>query len=562
MKNAIVPWSVFPISFCLLTQPAFARDIRVSSSCSLADAITAANTDSAVGGCTAGSGADTIHLAGNITLDAKLPLVSSQISIEGNSHTIGGDYRFRIFRVSGGTLTLNKLSLTEGFAGLGGAIYNDGILRIVNSSFTRNAADGDGGGVIFNNGTLHISDSMFSENFTLQSDDRASAGSVIYNDQGELHIANSTFSRNWTSSYGGAIAVKGGEASIINCLFDSNSADWVGAAIENENGQIDITGSTFRDNTAMKNGGAISNHAGTLDIRNSNFTDNASAEGSGGAIYHVGNLNISDSSFVGNSADNRGGAIFNNSSQIHISSSTFTSNTTVGTGGAISSIEWDGDEPELSIINSTFQGNSATGDDRRFDGFGGAIVNSGVLSIASSSFTGNSATFEGGAIVNYEELIITNSTFSANHAEFGYGGGALYIYGDSESTLTHLTVTDNAAKEGGGILVTYDESKETVVNVRNSLISGNAGGDCLPGLRQNIGNLIADGSCAPAVSGDPVLGRLVEPEDGSPPYHPLVAGSLAIDAADPEFCSVSDQTGTARPRGTACDIGAYEYRSD
>ena len=45
-----------------------AADIEVGASCSLADAITAANTDAAVGGCPAGDGADTISLSGNITL--------------------------------------------------------------------------------------------------------------------------------------------------------------------------------------------------------------------------------------------------------------------------------------------------------------------------------------------------------------------------------------------------------------------------------------------------------------------------------------------------------------
>ena len=73
--------------FLLLWQPphAQAANITVNSTCSLADAITAANTDTATGGCQAGSGDDTITLTGNITLGAELPEIASTITVEGTS---------------------------------------------------------------------------------------------------------------------------------------------------------------------------------------------------------------------------------------------------------------------------------------------------------------------------------------------------------------------------------------------------------------------------------------------------------------------------------------------
>ena len=58
-----------------------------------------------------------------------------------------------------------------------------------------------------------------------------------------------------------------------------------------------------------------------------------------------------------------------------------------------------------------------------------------------------------------------------------------------------------------------------------------------------------------------MLGELVEPEDGSPAYFPLLAGSPAIDAADDGYCPATDQIGTVRPQGGGCDIGAIEYVS-
>ena len=68
-----------------------------------------------------------------------------------------------------------------------------------------------------------------------------------------------------------------------------------------------------------------------------------------------------------------------------------------------------------------------------------------------------------------------------------------------------------------------------------------------------------DGSCDAEFSGNPMLGDLVEAEDGSPAYFPLLAGSPAIDAANSDFCPETDQIGTERPQGEGCDIGAIEF---
>ena len=60
-------------------------DSSGSPGCSLRDAITAANTDAASGGCAAGSGADTITFAGDytITLASALPDLAGTLMIDG-----------------------------------------------------------------------------------------------------------------------------------------------------------------------------------------------------------------------------------------------------------------------------------------------------------------------------------------------------------------------------------------------------------------------------------------------------------------------------------------------
>ena len=206
---------------------------------------------------------------------------------------------------------------------------------------------------------------------------------------------------------------------------------------------------------------------------------------------------------------------------LSISDSAFIRNLAGRSGGAI--LNWE--DGELNIVSSSFSGNSA-------DRYGGGIYNweGGLLNISNSAFIRNSAGRSGGAILNWEGglLNISNSTFSSNSAD--RYGGAIYNW------------------EGG------------ILSIINSIIAGRGGDVCYSDgeLKQNIGNFIQDGSCSPAFKGDPMLGELVEPEDGSPAYYPLLEGSPAIDAADDEYCPDTDMLGAARPQGAACDIGAYE----
>ncbi len=67
-------------------------------------------------------------------------------------------------------------------------------------------------------------------------------------------------------------------------------------------------------------------------------------------------------------------------------------------------------------------------------------------------------------------------------------------------------------------------------------------------------------------STNPMLGTLAD--NGGPTWTlPLLAGSPAIDHANPVGCSSRDQRGYYRPvdgdavPGAICDIGAYEYNS-
>ena len=447
------------IALTIAAPAVYAADIALSSGCTLADAIIAANHDQPEGGCRAGRGADTIALTRDITLDGGLPKITSDIIIEGNGYTISGDHRYRMFYNDGGALTIQDLTMTKGYVDVG---IIRGVTRLISE--------------VIQTAHAHLTND---ESFIIPPSD--TFGGAIVNWEGTVAISDSTFSGNSADS-GGAIHNRDGTVSISDSAFSNNTAGW---------------------------GGAIGS-AGELSIVNSAFSNN-SADTSSGAIHNWGEVSISDSAFSNNTASN-GGVILNAGELISIVSSTFSRNSADG-GGAI--INYG----ELSIVSSTFSRNSAEG--------GGAIDNAGELSIVSSTFSYNSAEGGGGAIVNLVgELSISDSTFSGNSAN---DGAAIYNWED--------------------------------LSLINSIIAGNGGDTCYSRveLKRNISNFIQDGSCSPDLRGDPMLGELVEPEDGSPAYFPLLAGSRAIDAADDDYCPETDQIGTARPQGSGCDIGAIEY---
>ena len=142
----------------------------LASVCTLADHIKSANTNTAVGFCPAETSHDIITITQDITLSEPLPPITGTITIEGGGHTISGDNRFPIFRVEGGQLTVNNLTLTEGRevalvstggAGSGGAILaRDGAEVVVNNAvLSRNQSHFTGGAISMLRSKLTVNNS-------------------------------------------------------------------------------------------------------------------------------------------------------------------------------------------------------------------------------------------------------------------------------------------------------------------------------------------------------------------------------------------------------------------
>jgi putative cofactor-binding repeat protein len=136
-----------------LPQEAQAASITVDAggTCTLAEAITSANNDTASGnGCVDGSGADTITLQADVTLAADLPQITTAITIEGGGHFISGNNARRVLYVaSSGSLTLNATTVKDGKVTIspfhGGGIYNFGTVTLNSSAVSGNTASGSSG---------------------------------------------------------------------------------------------------------------------------------------------------------------------------------------------------------------------------------------------------------------------------------------------------------------------------------------------------------------------------------------------------------------------------------
>ena len=343
-------------------------------------------------------------------------IINKNIRIDGKGHTIDAKNLGRIFEIDGGfAVTLTNVTLTNGKADNGGAIYNFGNLDLVHVNFVNNTAKY--GGAIMNDAYgLVLDDSTFTNN-------TAKIGGAIYNSADCFVVGNSTFANNTATSNGGVIFNYGIGFVVGNSTFVNNSAaDGAGAILNGGRGFV-VGNSTFANNTATSKGGAIYNYGIGFVVGNSTFANNTAEDA--GAVYNEG-----DNSVVGNS--------------------TFANNTAEDAGAVYN-------EGDNSVVgNSTFVNNTATS-------IGGAIINNGKLVVDNSAFEDNAANYYGGAIFNWDDLQVTNSAFDGNDIfvrniramdNVDHGGAAIYNWKNGKLDISKSNFTNNIKNyKNGNLLV-------------------------------------------------------------------------------------------------------------
>ena len=270
-------------------------------------------------------------------------------------------------------LNINNCTFFSGFADYGGAIsMQNGTLNVKDSTFLKNAANGDGGAIYLENVNSTIINSMFDTNKAY------GTGAGIYFANSNVNIQTATFKGGRAKS-ASAIYSLNSTSQIIDCTFELNNASSTGGAVEVSHSLIEVSDSDFISNYAEACGGAISAYLGStvkvydstfeksfsdgvggaffcersdLTLNKVNITDsqanfgsgvaalrtnstlenvvfkNNHADYNGGAIYHFyGNLSADNNQFIKNTADNGGAIYLNTVNTDKFSSSTFTQNT-------------------------------------------------------------------------------------------------------------------------------------------------------------------------------------------------------------------------------------------
>ena len=236
-----------------------------------------------------------------------------------------------------------------------------------------------------------------------------------------------------------------------------------------------------------------------------------------------------------------------------------------GLGGGI----FVGEDGDLTLVASTVSFNAAM--------TGGGIYSEGSLTVERSTIMANDVTGAtprgGGLAIDDGDATLVDTTVSGNFSDAT--GGGLWTAANVE--LRNVTIAGNEADElvpsgGGGIQQAFDEPGSDRTVAFNTLVADNIGGNCL-GTSDAPGQIHARYSMADDllcnVPQDPGSHNTpVDPEDvalsglqdngGPTDTRALLSGSLAIDAGEDVNCESVDQRGLGRPRGAACDIGAYE----
>jgi hypothetical protein len=520
-----------------------------TATCTLRDALTAANADTS---------ADTITFAGGLTgtitlTNGPLPISGSGgLTITGPGSgdlTVSGDDSSQIFDIT--TPDTSSVSIT-------GLTLTDG------------SVTGDSG------------------------------GAIVVGDDAALTLSGDTISDSTTNVDGGGI-FSDGPITVSNSVISGNtSSDDDGGGIEEDSDDsVTITGSTITGNSAEEGGGIA---GGDEDISGTTITGNHATSNDGGGLDTDDGLSLQGSTVSGNSAVDSGGGIFVDGKYGDTISGSKISGNTAAAGGGLYIDQDSIRENNVEVDTSTISGNSATdgaGVDISEDSDGRITINTSTI----SGNTGGPSSFGGGLLIQgevYNTFELSDSTISGNTATTGGGVSLGGISADEPLTgtddgyvgsidLDNSTIAGNSATaNGGGIyLGTYAAgspavAKSGTVDLASTIVAGNAANgvaqDLFRPTNSTDGGFDADFSLiqmpglaplsgASVIVGEsPELGALAN--NGGPTDTMLPSGlSPVIDQGHAPSSLTTDQRGDPRtvqaaipdpPGGDGTDIGSVE----
>lgn len=533
--------------------------------CSLRDALRAAELDSAVQGCAAGSGTDVIRFAaaiGNIDLldsGGGALRINSPVILDGEGRRVSlsrphTQTPFHVIETSGEhPLELRWITVRGGvspqlggIAARGGGIYSSGPLTLSDCIIEGNRSFNSAAGV-YGNSEVTLLRTRVHNNITDWGN-----GAGIYSSRAAT-VTDSWIENNRNDDGDGGGIYANQSLSIVRTWVSGNQAERGEGGGIHARSRIAVSQSWVTDNSANLGGGiyaeSFSPDATTVsdsEIRDNRVREGGSSLPGGGGIYASNYLTVTRSRITGNTASNR-----------------FTDGHSYG-GGIRAGV--------LELVDSTIQNNSVTATNAWAGG-----LSTGASRIRGSTIVGNISSGYGGGLATGWGTVLTNSTVSGNVAA-GAEGAGIYVYGfgsgaqDALITLVNSTVVNNRcespqASRHSGIWMDRQDG-EGYLLAQSNLVYGNDGSDIasptavvVSGSHNLIGSAASSVTLpANTLSCDPRMDPLED--NGGPTHsHRLPIDSCAIDAGDNPAALTFDQRGQRFPRveGAAADIGAYEY---
>ncbi|HRG89675.1 MAG TPA: choice-of-anchor Q domain-containing protein, partial [Chitinophagales bacterium] len=255
--------------------------------------------------------------------------------------------------------------------------------------------------------------------------------------------------------------------------------------------------------------------SGVRIIVNNAVIDNGPSSSFGGAVFGgCGSTLMLNNCYIANNTNQHQGAVFSNGDSIFLNGCTFYNNITTDGGGEGGGAAFN-NGGYMRITNCTFSKNRSASTSA--SGAGGAVKNhaGGRMDIINCTFYNNRAESRGGALQNAPGATcrISNCIFVGNTA----AGSGQDLWGEFQSLDGHNLFSDTA----GAVL--------------NGVVTGNIYG-------------------ASTLS---VLDTTLRDNGHYMLTHALVAGSPAINGAEPSVAGLFDQREYLR-NGTA-DMGSFEY---
>lgn len=262
-KTAVAACTVF--GFVVLSGlsalPARAATVNVASGAAFASAVAAATSG------------DTVNITQDITITAEVAITKT-LTVNGQGHILSvpvpglsdsgvyntnpSAFRALTTNVSGGVIAINDLTIKGGaLTDHGAGIYNGAGTRLeltrVNISNGLCLADigmRSGGGLYNNNGVVYLIDSNISRNAA------SYGGGFMNTGAGKMYVENSTISENRStaSNGGGGAGENGGTLYVNNSAIANNKSTELGGALNHNGGSLYVLNSTFTGNVAYVSG--------------------------------------------------------------------------------------------------------------------------------------------------------------------------------------------------------------------------------------------------------------------------------------------------------------------